>query len=248
MTSSAESYAGTYDCSTQTSIAIDAATRAVQAGECIVLPTDTVYGIGANAFDAAAVQRLLDAKERGRDMPPPVLIAEPFLLPSLTAEITPEAQALADAFWPGALTLIVRAQHALRMDLGDVVDTLAVRVPDHDFTRAMLRRTGPLAVSSANVSGQPAALSIVDAQQQLHDRVSVWLDAGICNNHVPSTIIDATGPIPTVLRAGRLTPAELIAVVPTIQFPDDQPSDDTTSNAHTHDAPSASEDESSPEA
>ncbi len=209
----------TIDCRTHPAEAIAAARSAVTAGECVVLPTDTVYGIGANALDAQAVQGLLDAKHRGRDMPPPVLIAEPALLASLTAEISEEAQALADAFWPGALTLIVRAQHALRMDLGDRGQTIAVRVPDHDFTRTLLRRTGPLAVSSANVSGQSAALSTEQALEQLGDSVAVYLDDGVCDNQTPSTIIDVSSGGAVVLRMGRLELEQLREVVPDITLP-----------------------------
>nr|WP_245581252.1 L-threonylcarbamoyladenylate synthase [Propionicicella superfundia] len=211
----------TVDAAADPAAAIAAAAAAVEAGECIVLPTDTVYGIGANALDAEAVQRLLDAKRRGRDMPPPVLIAEPALLPSLTAEISPAAEALAAAFWPGALTLIVRAQHALRMELGDRGQTIAVRVPDHDFTRRLLRRTGPLAVSSANLSGRPAALTAAAAAEQLGVSVAVYIDGGACDAQTPSTIVDVSGDGAVVLRPGRLTPAELRTVVPGIEFLDD---------------------------
>lgn len=208
----------TFDCRTEPAAAIAAARAAVQAGECIVLPTDTVYGIGANALDAAAVQRLLDAKERGRDMPPPVLIAEPALLASLAADVTEAAATLADAFWPGALTLVVRAQHSLLMELGDRGSTIAVRVPNHDFTRSLLRRTGPLAVSSANVSGKPAAMSVAGAQSQLGARVSVYIDGGLCANEVPSTIIDVTRDRhAVVLRQGRLSLQDLRAAWPDLQ-------------------------------
>lgn len=193
--------------------AIDAAADAIARGRCIVLPTDTVYGIGADAFSADAVQGLLDAKQRGRDMPPPVLIADASLLRSLAAEVTPEAQALAEGFWPGALTLVVTAQPSLRMDLGDRGQTVAVRVPDHEFTRRLLRDTGPLAVSSANVSGRDAAMTINEAEAQLGDAVEVYLDDGPAAAPVPSTIVDLTG-VPRILREGRLTREQLGAVVP----------------------------------
>lgn len=214
----ADQPAQTFDCRTEPAAAIAAAQAAVAAGECIVLPTDTVYGIGANALDAAAVQRLLDAKQRGRDMPPPVLISEPALLASLAAEVSPAAQALADAFWPGALTLVVRAQHSLRMDLGERGATIAVRVPNHDFTRSLLRRTGPLAVSSANVSGKPAAMSIAGAQSQLGDLVAVYIDGGVCATEVPSTIVDVTRDREAVvLRQGRLKLEDLRVAWPELQ-------------------------------
>ncbi len=195
---------------------IDEALAAIAAGECIVLPTDTVYGIGADALSAAAVQGLLDAKQRGRDLPPPVLIAEPAMLRSLAATVSPEALALAEAFWPGALTLVVPSQPSLRMDLGDRGDTIAVRIPDHDFTRELLRATGPLAVSSANTHGNPAATSVAEARDQLGEAVAVYLDAGPGSSPVPSTIVDLSGDAPRILREGRLTRAELAAVVPAL--------------------------------
>lgn len=196
--------------------AIDAAAAAVADGKCIVLPTDTVYGIGADATNPAAVQRLLDAKERGRDMPPPVLIAEVGMLRALTDEVSADMLALADAFWPGALTMVVTAHPHLRMDLGDRGATIAVRVPDHAFTRDLLRATGPLAVSSANVSGHPAATTVEQAKEQLGKRVKVYLDGGPAGDSVPSTIVDLTGSTPRILREGRLTAEQLGAVLPAL--------------------------------
>ena len=195
---------------------IDEALAAIEAGECIVLPTDTVYGIGADALSADAVRGLLEAKQRGRDLPPPVLIAEPAMLRSLAATVSPEALALAEAFWPGALTLVVPSQPNLRMDLGDRGDTIAVRIPHHEFTRDLLRATGPLAVSSANTHGNPAATSVEEARDQLGEAVAVYLDAGPGSSPVPSTIVDLSGETPRILREGRLTRAELAAVVPAL--------------------------------
>jgi tRNA threonylcarbamoyl adenosine modification protein (Sua5/YciO/YrdC/YwlC family) len=205
-----------WDISAGPEAAIDAAAAAVADGLCIVLPTDTVYGIGADATSAHAVQGLLDAKERGRDMPPPVLIAEVSMLRALTDEVSPEMLALAEAFWPGALTLVVRSHPHLRMDLGDRGETIAVRVPDHDFTRDLLRATGPLAVSSANVSGEPAATTIEDAKRQLGKRVKVYLDGGPASDAVPSTIVDLTG-TPRILREGRISREELAPLLPDLE-------------------------------
>jgi L-threonylcarbamoyladenylate synthase len=172
--------------------ASEAARQAIKDGECIVLPTDTVYGIGVDAFSAEAVQRLLDAKKRGRDMPLPVLIGEPALIRTLAAEVPQTAQALVDRHWPGALTVICRIQPSLRMDLGDTEGTIALRVPDHELARDILRRTGPMAVSSANISGQSAALTCDEAIEQLGDAVSVYLDGGPLGGagRAPSTIVD----------------------------------------------------------
>lgn len=202
------------DTRTDPDAAIDAAVSAIAAGECIVLPTDTVYGIAANAFDADAVQRLLHAKQRGRDMPPPVLVSDTYALRTLAEELTPALESLAAAFWPGALTVVVNAQQSLRMDLGDRGTTIAVRVPDHDFTRELLRATGPLAVSSANVSGEPPATTIEEARAQLKKSVSVYLDGGPAGANVPSTIVDLTDEQPRILRDGALTRAQLAEHVP----------------------------------
>ncbi len=146
-------------------------------------------------------------------MPPPVLIAEVGMLRALTDEVSADMLALAEAFWPGALTIVVTAHPHLRMDLGDRGETIAVRVPDHDFTRDLLRATGPLAVSSANVSGEPAATTIEQAQEQLGKRVKVYLDGGHAGVGVPSTIVDLTG-TPKILREGRISREELGRVLP----------------------------------
>ena len=205
-----------WDICADSDAAIDAAVAAVADGLCIVLPTDTVYGIGADATSPRAVRGLLEAKERGRDMPPPVMIAEVGMLRALTDEVGPETTALADAFWPGALTLVVRAHPHLRMDLGDRGDTIAVRVPDHDFTRNLLRATGPLAVSSANVSGRPAATTVAEAVEQLGKRVRVYLDGGPAGAGAPSTIVDLTG-TPRILREGRIPWSALAVVLPGLE-------------------------------
>lgn len=190
-----------FDCTDgqDTAEAIDAARRAVSDGACVVLPTDTVYGIGADAFSGEAVQRLLDAKNRGRDMPPPVLIGDASLLRALATDVPEVVHALVEAHWPGPLTIVCRIQPSLRMDLGETGGTIALRVPDHALAREVLRRTGPLAVSSANLSGQPAALTCDEAVDQLGERVSVYLDGGPAGTEVdgarvspPSTIVDFT--------------------------------------------------------
>lgn len=196
---------------------LDAAAEAVRAGQCIVLPTDTVYGIGADAFSSDAVQRLLDAKHRGRDMPPPVLVAEPLMLRAVADEVPEGARQLAKAFWPGALTLILRAQPKSGMQLGESGGTVAVRVPDHDGARALLRRTGPLAVSSANVHGEQPALTCAEAVAQLGESVAVYLDAGPAVGGVASTIVDfAAFPEGRVLREGALSLAQLQEVAPEV--------------------------------
>ena len=195
----------------------EAARAAVEQGECVVLPTDTVYGIGADAFNGDAVQRLLDAKHRGRDMPPPVLIGEASLIRALATDVPEQAKDLVARHWPGPLTVICKIQPSLRMDLGDTEGTIALRVPDHELTREVLRRTGPMAVSSANLSGRPAALTCDDAVEQLGNAVSVYLDGGpsSTSDGAPSTIVDFTQHEDgEILRHGALSLAVLRETLP----------------------------------
>lgn len=222
-----------FDLQTQTDEAFAAAEDALASGQLVVMPTDTVYGVAADALQAAAVQRLLDAKQRGRDMPPPVLIAEPAMLRALVAHVAPEVDQLVARFWPGALTLIMKAQTSLRMDLGRTEGTIAVRVPDHVAARDLLRRVGPLAVSSANTSGRDAATTVDEAIEQLGNSVAVYLDAGPTPGPIASTIIDlASTPDGRIVRAGVLAHAELSQVLAKLaDLP--EPSSDTAAENST---------------
>ncbi|WP_416345754.1 L-threonylcarbamoyladenylate synthase [Isoptericola peretonis] len=194
--------------------AIDEAVNTVSRGGLLVLPTDTVYGIGADAFDADAVAALLAAKGRGRQMPPPVLVPDVRTLDGLATEVPDDARKLVEAFWPGGFTIILRAQPSLQWDLGETHGTVALRMPDHPAALALLRRTGPLAVSSANVTGSPAALDVTDARAQLGDSVDVYLDGGDAPGGVASTIVDATGEHLRVVRQGAVTLEALNDVAP----------------------------------
>ncbi|QMS57463.1 MULTISPECIES: L-threonylcarbamoyladenylate synthase [Kocuria] len=204
--------------------AVVAAAEVVGGRECIVLPTDTVYGIGCDAFSAAGVQALLGAKGRTREMPPPVLIARPEVMDALADQVSAEARALAEAFWPGALTIVCWAQPTLGWDLGETHGTVALRVPDDRVARAVLDRVGPMAVSSANRTGMPAALTAQSARAMLQDRVPLYLDDGprpvastaAGARDVASTIVDCTGETPVVLRHGAITLERLREVVPTV--------------------------------
>lgn len=210
-----------------TQAGIAAAAQAVADGECIVVPTDTVYGIGADAFSAAAVGKLLAAKQRGTDMPPPVLIAERSMLRALTSDIPRDAMSLARNHWPGALTLILKAQRTLQLELGETHGTVAVRVPDHDELRQLLRRTGPLAVSSANVHAQPAANTCAEALDMLGDTVAVYLDGGATAGLGASTIIDfSRNERGEVLRQGAISFEELKRSAPRLTpLPDPAPAE-----------------------
>ena len=194
--------------------ALDEAVNVIARGGLVVLPTDTVYGIGADAFTAPAVAALLAAKGRGRQMPPPVLIPDIRTLDGLATEIRDDVRALVRAFWPGGLTVILRSQPSLAWDLGETAGTVALRMPDHPAALALLRRTGPLAVSSANVTGSPPALTAEAARSQLGAAVAVYLDAGPVTGGVASTIVDATGPTLRLVRAGAIALARLREVAP----------------------------------
>lgn len=205
----------TFDCSDvdQRDAGLTAAEAAARAGSLVVLPTDTVYGIGADAFNAAAVAALLAAKGRGRDMPVPVLVGSWSTVDGLALEVSDAARRLVEAFWPGALSLVIRQAPSLAWDLGDTNGTVMVRMPMHPVALDLLRNVGPMAVSSANRSGQPPATTAADAKAQLGMDVAVYLDGGAAPVGIPSTIVDLSGPVPRVLREGAVTLDKIRKVV-----------------------------------
>jgi len=184
---------------------LEAASAALRRGELVVLPTDTVYGVAADAFNPGAVDALLAAKGRGRDMPVPVLVANQEMLAALVGDLPEAAKALTGAHWPGALTVVVRHTPHLSWDLGDARGTVAVRMPDDELALDLIARTGPLAVSSANRSGHPPATTMLDARLQLGASVAVYLDGGPRPSGTPSSIVDLTGDEPRLLREGALS-------------------------------------------
>ncbi|MBD8605624.1 threonylcarbamoyl-AMP synthase [Aeromicrobium sp. CFBP 8757] len=186
-----------------------AAQAALETGKLVVLPTDTVYGLAADAFSPRAVQNLLDAKGRGRDMPPPVLVGAPTTLDALAVDVPAWLRTMVEALWPGPLTIVCRQQPSLTWDLGETHNTVAVRMPDDRRALALLKQTGPLAVSSANTTGSPAAQDVDEAERMLGARVAVYLDGGPTASGTPSTILDATGTTPRVLRQGAV-PLEVL--------------------------------------
>ncbi|MFD0305062.1 L-threonylcarbamoyladenylate synthase [Streptomyces sp. NPDC127119] len=202
---------------TDRSTGLREAASAVRRGELVVLPTDTVYGVGADAFSSEAVADLLEAKGRGRNMPTPVLIGSPNTLHGLVTDFSEMAWELVDAFWPGALTLVARHQPSLQWDLGDTRGTVAVRMPLHPVAIELLTETGPMAVSSANLTGHASPEDCDAAQEMLGDSVSVYLDGGPTPGIVPSSIVDVTGKVPVLLRAGALSAEELRKVVPDLE-------------------------------
>ncbi len=198
---------------------ISAAIDSIGRGDLIVLPTDTVYGLGADAFTPPAVDALLSAKMRGRDMPVGVLVGSWRGLDGLVVSVPPSVREIVEAFWPGGLSLVVQQAPSLSWDLGDSRGTVMVRMPLHPVALEVLASTGPLAVSSANVSGLPPATSAEEARTQLAGSVDVYLEAGSCGEPVASTIIDVTGPVPRLLRAGAIGIDVLREVVPDVQEP-----------------------------
>jgi L-threonylcarbamoyladenylate synthase len=209
----------TYACDDAESRAagLEKASTVIGNGRLVVLPTDTVYGVGADAFNPAAVRRLLRAKGRGRDMPPPVLVASPTTLDALATKVPQAARDLVEELWPGPLTIVCRQQPSLTWDLGDTRGTVAVRMPEHDVALDLIRRTGPLAVSSANRSGMPAAVHAVEAEEMLGQTVAVYLDAGESPGGQASTILDVTGDVPRVLREGAVTLERLRELEPSVE-------------------------------
>ncbi|MFJ6936666.1 L-threonylcarbamoyladenylate synthase [Streptomyces sp. NPDC101132] len=208
-----------YDCNdaTDRKTGLREAASAVRRGELVVLPTDTLYGIGADAFSSEAVADLLRAKGRGRSMPTPVLIGSPNTLHGLVTDFSEQAWELVDAFWPGALTLVARHQPSLQWDLGETGGTVAVRMPLHPVAIELLTEVGPMAVSSANLSGHPAPEDCDAAREMLGDSVSVYLDGGPTPGIQPSSIVDVTGKVPVLLREGALTAQQLREVVPDLE-------------------------------
>ena len=209
-----------YDCTTESGRAegVAKAVEAVRGGKVVVIPTDTVYGVGADAFSEDAVAAVLAAKGRGRDMPPPVLVPNVRTVDGLATDVPPWARDLIREFWPGPLTLVFQAQSSLMWDLGETNGTVALRMPQDDIALEVLAEVGPMAVTSANQSGHPAATTITDAAAQLGAAVAVYLDAGRRADNVPSTIVDCTGERPEVLREGAISRAQLDAVLDT-HFP-----------------------------
>ncbi|WP_336500542.1 L-threonylcarbamoyladenylate synthase [Microbacterium paraoxydans] len=226
-----------FDCSDEAQLlaGMRNARQAIGRGDLIVIPTDTVYGVAADAFSPPAVQRLLDAKGRGRNQPPPVLVGTKETLAALAESVPEPVQRLVDAFWPGGLTIVLPAQPSLVWDLGETQGTVAVRMPEGRVVLELLAETGPLAVSSANLTGKAAAISALDAEKMLGDSVAVYLDDGMSKNGVASTIIDATslvrrGPdaepgVVRILRQGVVTREQLQEVLGDLLEPDPQDED-----------------------
>lgn len=181
-------------------------------GGLVAFPTDTVYGVGALAFHREAVMRLYTVKGRSTDKAIAVLLGREADLAQVASELSPAARQLAAKFWPGSLTLVVTKNPQLPAVVSPL-PSVGVRMPDHEFARRLLAQTGPLAVTSANRSGEPNALTAADVLAQLAGRIELVLDGGRVPGGVPSTVVDCTGPTPKILREGPVTAADIAAAV-----------------------------------
>ncbi|MFM1987042.1 MAG: hypothetical protein RIS18_1259 [Actinomycetota bacterium] len=196
---------------------ITAAVAAAKRGDLVVLPTDTVYGLGTDAFSKHGPQKLLAAKGRERNMPIPVLVGHVKALDGLAQRVDPITKSLAEAFWPGALTIVVKAQPTLQWDLGETNQTVALRMPLNPIAIELLNAVGPMAVSSANKTGQPAATNVDEAISQLGESVTIYLDGGQTPGNVASTIVDVSSGEIKVLRQGAIPLEEIRLIVPNIE-------------------------------
>jgi L-threonylcarbamoyladenylate synthase len=207
-----------YDCRTTADRdrGVAAAVEAIKSGELVVLPTDTVYGVAADAFTPHAITALHNARSAERRVPPPVLVGSRHTLDGLVYSLPKAARELADAFWPGALTIMVEHSPSLQWDLGDTGGVVGVRMPMHPVALEVLREVGPMAVTTANKIGRPAPTTAEEAREQLEYSVRIYLEAGAALDPAPSTIVDVTGDVPRVLRDGAIPFEKLRDVVPDI--------------------------------
>lgn len=206
-----------YDCSKrdEREAGIAAAAGTIRSSRLVVFPTDTVYGIGCDAFDTLAVNALLDAKGRGRNMPLSVLVGSWSTVDGLVLSVPTLARDLIEAFWPGGLSIVLPHAPSLAWDLGETRGTVMIRMPLHPVVLELLREIGPMAQSSANLSGRQPATTVAEARAQLGESVAVYLDGGPAGEAVPSSIIDLTSDTPKMLREGAVTKAEVMDVIGT---------------------------------
>ena len=191
---------------------IQSALDILQNGGIVAFPTDTVYGLGAPAFDNTAIESIYKAKDRPIEKGIPILIADADDLEMVATDIPKMARIFASRFWPGPLTCILPKKQTLPLAIS-ATSTVAVRIPDHPDARALLRAAGSMAVTSANISGQASPCTAQEVYEQLNERIPLILDGGKTPSGVPSTLVDCTGEKPVILREGPITLAELLAVL-----------------------------------
>jgi L-threonylcarbamoyladenylate synthase len=191
---------------------LQAALKILQSGGLVAFPTDTVYGVGTLAFDNAAIESIYAAKQRPIEKAIPVLIGDINDLDKVAIHIPPMALTFARRFWPGPLTCVVPKRNTLPPAIS-VTSTVAVRIPDHADARALLNTVGPMAVTSANISGQPSPSTAQEVYDQLQGRIPLILDGGRTPGGMPSTLVDCTGNSPIILREGPFSLQDLLAVL-----------------------------------
>jgi L-threonylcarbamoyladenylate synthase len=191
---------------------IQTALAILQSGGIVAFPTDTVYGLGALAFNNTAIESIYTAKDRPLEKAIPILISDSVDLEMVAADVTKMAQIFAMRFWPGPLTCVIPKQQTLPSAVS-ATPTVAVRIPNHIAARALLRAVGPMAVTSANISGQASPSTAQEVYEQLNGRIPLILDGGKTPGGIPSTLVDCTGESPVILREGPITLAELMAVL-----------------------------------
>jgi L-threonylcarbamoyladenylate synthase len=188
---------------------ISSALEILRAGGLVALPTDTVYGVGALAFDDQAVERIYEAKNRPNEKAIPILLGDAEDLLKVTSSVPEMGLVLAGCFWPGPLTLVLPKHPALPDGISNL-PTVGVRVPDHAVARALLQAAGPMAVTSANLSGLPSTTYAGEVLAQLGGRIPLILDGGRTRGGIPSTVVDCTGADPKILRQGPISREEII--------------------------------------
>ncbi|NPV57197.1 MAG: threonylcarbamoyl-AMP synthase [Anaerolineae bacterium] len=188
--------------------ALETAANALRAGQVIAFPTDTVYGLGAKVTNPAAIERLYEIKGRDPAKPIAVLIGDAAQLTQLSDEVSPQAAQYAAAFWPGALTLVLKKRPELPAALTTTMN-VGIRMPAHAFALELMRMTGALATTSANLSGGENCITAAQVLAQLGGRIPLIIDGGACPTAIPSTVVDCTTTPPRVLREGAISPAQL---------------------------------------
>ena len=198
--------------------AIRLAADAIRRGELVVFPTETVYGLAADALNDFAVRRVFEVKGRYHSLPLPVQVASVADLPKVASEIPEAAAKLAEAFWPGPLTLVLPKNESVSALIGAGSNTVGVRIPDHPVALALLREVGtPIVATSANVSGEEPAVQAACAVRRLGNAVAIVLDAGECKLGKASTVVDVSVYPPRIVRHGAISVAEILKVVEQVE-------------------------------
>lgn len=181
-------------------------------GGLVAFPTDTVYGLGAMVFDAHAVSKIYMAKGRGQEKAIPILVSDVDQIHRVSSGVSDYAVTLGKKFWPGPLTIVV-PRHSTIPDVVSPLKTVGVRIPNLNVARELLRLTGPLAVTSANLSGQTSPSTAKGVFAQLNGRIPLILDGGVTPGGIPSTVVDCTGEAPVIIREGPVSLDEMLTAI-----------------------------------